>query len=937
MGAPTQSKTDLMYEILYDPKFTPTPSPSVKVKTVIVDGKPSYVMKNHANGTYYDLDELTNLIWNLTDGKRTVKQIVKETQREKPHVQERTILGTLLFLAESNLLLASVEQTPKKRFRVVSAFEVNLGLVKRSNDFLQSLNKRVQPLFKKSLLWAATVFIVVGFVWFLGDFVSIYGKKANFEILGSSVVGFFFYNFVALGPVIAIHEIAHGLALVHYGGQPGEMGTGLFYFSPIFYIETTDAWGLKRGERMMVYLAGNISTLTIGSALAIIHFTVPIPQPASHILTMAAFYCFIISLFNFAPPFETDGYYILTDIVNMPNLRRDSYGYLGSVFRRAFRRPVKTRIQGLTRQKKRILLVYAVASAGWILYIVFQSSLFLVYMAQDTVMSLTSIFQTVLSSQALSASVVIIAVASTFYFGMQVAGYGYLFSAAMKKATAKPLQVEAIHDRDLAVFAYLPPQAPESLSNSLRRKMENAAKKFTPNFEVKQIGRSCIAVLRMGGIDLALVQIKEHLKTVENEFSSAYRRFITTNREALQNTVGIHAPHKNKLTTMLDQIATESAATGNSTARSLIKNYKEKQNETLLYLLSAAYGTVWTIELQPALEYDVERDLCPSLLLEDLTSTDLYGDAENFKKRFVYGFDSLAKLAEEMDAGVHECLANPDTYQVVSTLEPIKSRIVFIGRTENIEKSIDTLAPLFLAQTWSGYLDNLLSETCFALSTVNRADLPTAKETKEISIGELAVLRKHLSTFMENQETVEKCLDDSETSLTKSNHYLAHLRTAFESSKTSKVGMLDAIFHVNVENFENLPNRITECRREWKTICKRIEKVKEHVEKEYTSRKPVIAAKKRKMLLAYPFVATLTIALLVLSFQTTVLTWQLSLVSAASFSQALYWLIQYRARKSFCSVAKYPSRAFEKAQLFILALTEAIYGYATTEDVLTPF
>jgi hypothetical protein len=145
------------------------------------------------------------------------------------------------------------------------------------------------------------------------------------------------------------------------------------------------------------------------------------------------------------------------------------------------------------------------------------------------------------------------------------------------------------------------------------------------------------------------------------------------------------------------------------------------------------------------------------------------------------------------------------------------------------------------------------------------------------------------------------------------------------------------MFHVNVENLESLPNRITECRREWKAICKRIEKVKEHVEKEYTSRKPAIAAKKRKILLAYPFVAATSIALLIASFQTTVLTWQLSLISAASFSQALYWLIQYRARKSFRSVAKYPSKAFDKAQLFTLALTEAIYGYVTTEDVLTPF
>ena len=932
----TPSKTDLMYEILYNRTFKPVQSPSVKVKTVVIGGKTSYVMKNHANGMYYDLDELTNLIWSLTDGKRTAEQIVKETQREKPHVQERTILGTLLFFAESNLLLSALEEKPKKRFRVVSAFEVDLGLVKRSNDFLQSLHKKLQPIFKRSLLWATTVFILVGFAWFLRDLVSIYGVKANFEILGSSVVGFFFYNFVALGPVIAIHEIAHGLALVHYGGKPGEMGTGLFYFSPIFYIETTDAWGLKRGERMMVYLAGNLSTLLIGSALAIVHFAVAIPDPASHILTMTVFYCFTISLFNFAPPFETDGYYILTDVVNMPNLRHDSYGYLGSIFRRIFRRPAKTKIQGLTKRKKRILLIYAVASAGYILYLVFQSSLFLVYMAQDTAMSLTSIVQTVLTSQALSGSVIIIAVASTFYFGMQVAGYGYLFSAAVKKATTKPLQVEAIHDRGLAVFAYLPPQAPQSLSDNLKGKMENAAKKFASNFEIKQVGRSCIAVLRMGGTDLALVQIREHLKTVENEFSSAYRKLITNNKEVLQNTVGIHASHKAELTTMLDSIADESAATGNSTAHSLVKTLKEKQEETLLQLLSAAYGTIWTIELQPALEYDVERDLCPGLLLEDLTSTDLYGDTENFKKSVVYGFDSLAKLAEEMDAGVHECLGKPETYQVVSVMEPIKSRIIFTGRTESIEKNIDSFAPIFLTQTWSGYLDNLLSETCFALSTVNRADLPTSKEIREMSAGELAVLAKYISDFKENEKTVSKRLEESEEHLSKHNRNLAVLKTSLEQPETFKIGMFDAVLHVNLENIQDLPDKIKEFRSQWKTICKRVETIGVHVEKEYAERKPMIKTKKHKILLAFPFVAAATVALSFLSLQISASTLKLAFLSAALIPQALYWSAFYRIRKSFRTATKYPSKGFEKAHVFLLALIEAVYGYVVTEDILTP-
>lgn len=930
------SKTDLMYEIVYNPKFVPLPSPKVNVKTTIVGSKPSYLMKNHVNNTYYDLDELTNQVWSFIDGKRTVKQIIKEILRQNPKIQERNILGTLLFFAESNLLVANLELPPKKRFKVVSAFEIDFCLIKRSKDFLQSLHNKIKPALKKSLLYVSIVFTVVSFLFFVSEFISIYGQKANFEILGSSVVGFFFYNFAALGPVIAIHEISHGLALVHYGAQPGEMGTGLFYFSPMFYIDTSDAWGLSRFERIMVYLAGNISTLLIGSALVVVHFTVAIPDPYSHILKMAAFYCFLISLFNFAPPFETDGYYMLSDIVNIPNLRQDAYSYLGSTVKRAFNKNVKRKPQNLTNHKKRILLVYAVISATWIVYIVFQSSLFLVYMGQDVVFSLTSIGQTVLSSQALSASVLIVTVASTFYFGMQVIGYGYVFSAAVKKATAKPLQIEAIHDRDLAVFTYLPSKAPDALSSSLKAKMEKAAAKFTTNFETQKMVNSWTTVLRMGGTSLALVQIKEHLKKIENEFREAYQDFIKQSKEALQSSIGTHAPHKIKLTKMLDRLATESAEMGNSTALSIVRLYEEKQNEILMYLLSSAFGTIWTIELQPSQEYSFGKELCPDLLLEDLTFTDLYNDTENFKKSTIYGFDSLAKLAEEIDVGLKECMSRPDKYQLISILEPIKSRIVFVGRTEKLEEHIQTMAPLFIIQTWSGYLDNLLSETCLALSTINKSSLPNPKEVAKMSTGELALLRKDLLEFTEIQKSVDKCIEDSKTHLTKSYQSLKQLETTIKSLESFDIGLIDSVFNVNIENLENLPHRIRDFEKEWKMLCKRIERVHEHAEKSYHERKPDIARKKKRMLKIYPFIAAFSTILIVLSFHPSLTNWWIALLSIALIPQVFYLGAFCRVWKSFHKATKYASGAFKTTHLFILALAKAIYGYVITEDILTP-
>jgi hypothetical protein len=923
-----------MYEILYNPEFVPVPSSKVSVKTNMVVGKTSYLLKNHTTGIYYDSDELTNLIWTLTDGKRTVKEIVAEAQNRNPKVKEDDVMGLLLFFADANLLVSRLELLKKKRFKVVSSFQMNYTLIEQSKKFIQSIHDKLHPIFKRPLLWATAIFIIISAVLFAGRFVSIFGHKSNFQILGSSVVGFFFYFFVALAPVIAIHEISHGLALAHYGGEPGEMGTGLFYFGPMFYIETTDAYTLKKRQRIMVSLAGNISTLLIGSIVVFILLFVTFPQPAELIVTMVAFYCFDAALINFAPAFETDGYGVLTDALNMPNLRPESYEYVGSLIKRVFGAK-KLKATGMTRRKKNIMIGFTMLSVGWLIYLVFQTALFMTYMSQDFTFSLSKILHAVWTSQALSAAAVVIAVLSVVYYGMQVLGYGSFFMIAAKKAVKKPVRIEAIHDRTLSVFAYLPPQAPESLANNLRSRMEKTAKKFTHNFEIKQAGRSCIAVLRMGGASLAFTQIKDSLKRVEDEFSAAYEKLILDHKDGLQKSIGINSPEKMKLTRLLEQVAAESVSSGNSGALAVVKASEERQKEAILYLLTSTFGTVWTIEVQPAQEYEIQREIVPAMLLEDLTLTDLYGDCENFKKRTVYGFDSLAELAEESEIGLKKSLAQPQEYQAVAVFQPIKSRITFVGRTEQLEKKLQIFAPYFVAETWSGYLDNLLTETCYMLYALNKVRLPEAREMKEMSTGELTVLANDLSQFGENQELVEKYIQGSEDTLSRLNQSLREVRDAIKPSDNFEIGLLDATFNVNLENLEALPGRIKDFRREWKDVCKEVDRIRKHVEDEFEKRKAETNQKKHKMLKVYPAIMAISVLLAAFGFLPPFATLWIPMLSIALIAQALYWLTFYRLWRSFRTVSKYPSEAFGRIHLLTLAWTEAIYGYVTTGDILS--
>ena len=61
-----------------------------------------------------------------------------------------------------------------------------------------------------------------------------------------------------------------------------------------------------------------------------------------------------MTLSNFAPPFETDGYYVLMDLVNNPYLRQEAYSYVKTLFLRLLRRPINEESESFTGKKKRI-------------------------------------------------------------------------------------------------------------------------------------------------------------------------------------------------------------------------------------------------------------------------------------------------------------------------------------------------------------------------------------------------------------------------------------------------------------------------------------------------------------------------------------------------------------------------------------------------------
>jgi putative peptide zinc metalloprotease protein len=313
------------------------------VKSDIGTGENSHQLRigsssEYGRSQFYLVDSASKTVWDLIDGNRTVKEIVNKAAglgifKDKSD----DVYGILLFFADVGALKAAEDPSVWKRVRVTSSFMTQIALIKDSTKILKMVHKITRPFLRKSVFWLTMLIAFIGVVVYAPRFNNIFNDRTSFQILGSTVVGFLFYNFLVLGPVIIIHEMAHGLALLHYTGKSGEVGTGWFYFGPTFYVDVTSYWSLARWKRIMIMWAGNLSTLFIGALLVLSQFIIPYSPSMLKLTDIAAFWCFYGTLWNLAPPFETDGYYILSDILKIPNLRHDGFSYLKTRILQLFR------------------------------------------------------------------------------------------------------------------------------------------------------------------------------------------------------------------------------------------------------------------------------------------------------------------------------------------------------------------------------------------------------------------------------------------------------------------------------------------------------------------------------------------------------------------------------------------------------------------------
>ena len=143
------------------------------------------------------------------------------------------------------------------------------------------------------------------------------------------------YLWITLGTCKVIHEFGHGLSCKHFGGECHAMGVMLLVFSPCLYCDVSDSWMLKsKWQRIAIGAAGMYIEVVI-SAIAI-YIWWNTQSGLIHHLCLHIFFVTTITtvIWNANPLMRFDGYYMMSDFLEIPNLRpkadrllRDWFGW----------------------------------------------------------------------------------------------------------------------------------------------------------------------------------------------------------------------------------------------------------------------------------------------------------------------------------------------------------------------------------------------------------------------------------------------------------------------------------------------------------------------------------------------------------------------------------------------------------------------------------
>jgi len=310
---------------LDDSTHPPPTRPDIVVRVQVHRNSHYAVVKDPVTGRFFRLPEMAWKIAGHFNSNLDYRQIAfLASEREESDISAEDVQGVAEQLERLGLLDQGLSRADiASRQEAVTLERRSILYLKRPlvdpDRFLSGLLAAIRPLVSFPF-----VVLVVVLVCCAAILHAIHPHEAA-QAMASSLRGWglaWLYGMTAL--TLTLHEIAHGLACKRFGAEVREMGVMLLYFMPCAYTDISDAYLVpKKQNRIWITMAGSVADLAVWSAATIALATLhPVQGPLLQALGALMLTTGLRSVvFNLNPLIRLDGYYVLVDLLEMPNLR----------------------------------------------------------------------------------------------------------------------------------------------------------------------------------------------------------------------------------------------------------------------------------------------------------------------------------------------------------------------------------------------------------------------------------------------------------------------------------------------------------------------------------------------------------------------------------------------------------------------------------------
>ena len=364
----------------------------------LFEGRSYYVVKDPISLQYFRMTAEDYFLATLFDGKRTFGKVRELYVARHRHIlleyspeelNERVLrfandLALLQFLTVQGQRLkarydAVRQKKAKKPFLYNLAnqvFFIRFSLFDPDRIF-GAMARPLWWMWTKATLWISTAIILLATVVFLRNYTHIASALGNL---------FSFHNVILMWAstfvIKSIHELGHGLTCKHFGGEVHEVGVMSLVFTPYFFVNVSDCWVMpNRMHRILVSAAG-IYVELIFAAFATFLWAVVQPGWMKDFLFNIIFIASVSTIiFNANPLMRFDGYYIMTDLIEVPNLQGKSRALIQhQINKLLFGASNKEgALSRLPLPKKRFWLFYTYAVLSWLYgyYVIYKLAIFM--------------------------------------------------------------------------------------------------------------------------------------------------------------------------------------------------------------------------------------------------------------------------------------------------------------------------------------------------------------------------------------------------------------------------------------------------------------------------------------------------------------------------------------------------------------------------------